>query len=97
MAIVRRAYDDKPHWARDGRTVYFVPDRYGTLNVWARRVDPQTGDPIGEPLPVTTFNSQQQTLSPNSTRTQIPVTSTRLFVPITENSGETWTLDGVEK
>ena len=92
-----RSYDDKPHWAPDGKTLYFVSDRYGAMNVWGRRLDPATGTPAGDPFAVTSFTTPRQTLSTNSTRTQIAVTRTRLFVPITETAGEIWTLEGVDR
>jgi Tol biopolymer transport system component len=92
-----RWYDDKPHWAPDGKTLYFTSDRYGALNVWARRFDPSAGQPAGEPFAVTSFTTPRQTLSPNSSRTQIAVTRTHLFVPITETAGEIWTLEGVDR
>jgi Tol biopolymer transport system component len=92
-----RSYDDKPHWAPDGRTLYFVSDRYGALNVWGRRVDPLTGAPAGDPFAVTSFTTPRQTLSMNASRTQIAVTRTQLFVPITETAGEIWTLEGVDR
>jgi len=92
-----RWYDDKPHWAPDGKTLYFVSDRYGALNVWARRFDTPTGAPAGEPFAVTTFTTPRRTLSTNLSRTQIAVTRTLLFVPITETSGEIWTLEGLDR
>ena len=45
------AYDDKPHWARDGRTLYFLSDRQGFFNVWGRHIDPETGSPERSALP----------------------------------------------
>jgi dipeptidyl aminopeptidase/acylaminoacyl peptidase len=90
-------YDDKPHWSRDGRTLYFVSDRQGLLNVWGLRVDPAKGTPIGEPFQVTSFASPRQTISPELQRMQIAVTAMRLFLPITETSGELWLLDNVNR
>ncbi|HEX9369287.1 MAG TPA: hypothetical protein VF921_21830, partial [Vicinamibacterales bacterium] len=90
-------YDDKPHWSRDGRTLYFVSDRQGLLNVWGLRFDPARGKPVGEPFEVTSFASPRQTISPELGRMQIAVTSTQLFLPITETSGELWILDNVNR
>jgi len=92
-----RWYDDKPHWSPDGKTLYFTSDRYGALNVWGRRFDTATGTAIGEPFAVTSFTTPRQTLSMNASRTQIAVTRTQLFVPITETAGEIWTLEGVDR
>jgi Tol biopolymer transport system component/DNA-binding winged helix-turn-helix (wHTH) protein len=90
-------YDDKPHWSRDGKTLYFVSDRQGLLNVWGLRFDPATGRPAGEPFQITAFASPRQTISPELARMQIAVTSTQLFLPVTETSGELWILDNVDR
>jgi dipeptidyl aminopeptidase/acylaminoacyl peptidase len=90
-------YDDKPHWSRDGRTLYFVSDRQGLSNVWGLRFDPATGRPVGEPFRVTSFASPRLSISPELPRMQIAVTSTRLFLPITETAGELWLLDNVNR
>ena len=90
-------YDDKPHWSRDGKTLYFVSDRQGMWNVWGLRFDPLRGVPEGEPFQVTSFSSPRQTISPQLSRMQIAVTSTQLFLPITETSGELWLLDNVHR
>lgn len=90
-------YDDKPHWSRDGKTLYFVSDRQGMMNVWGLRFDPAKGAPVGEPFKVTSFTSPRQTISPQLQRMQIAVTSTQLFLPITETSGELWLLDNVNR
>ena len=36
-------FDDKPRWGPDGRILYFVSNRTGVANVWARRFDDATG------------------------------------------------------
>ena len=90
-------YDDKPHWSRDGRMLYFLSDRSGMFNLWVRRFEPDTGATVGEPFQVTSFASPQQTISAELSRSQIAVTSTHLFLPITESAGELWTLDNVDR
>jgi Tol biopolymer transport system component len=90
-------YDDKPHWSRDGRLLYFLSDRSGMFNLWARRFDPDTGTSIGEPFQITSFGSPQQTISAELSRNQIAITSTQVFLPITESAGELWMLDNVDR
>jgi Tol biopolymer transport system component/DNA-binding winged helix-turn-helix (wHTH) protein len=90
-------YDDKPHWAPDGRTLYFVSNRQGFFNVWGRRFDVATGLPEGDPFRVTSFGSARQTLSSQLSQMQIAVTANRLFLPITETSGELWMLETVTR
>jgi len=42
-----------PVWSPDGRYLYFASDRGGSMNLWRRPMDEQTGEPLGEPEPVT--------------------------------------------
>jgi dipeptidyl aminopeptidase/acylaminoacyl peptidase len=90
-------YDDKPHWSPDSRTLYFLSDRNGLFNLWARRFDPETGLPVGEPFQVTSFASPRQAISDELTHSQIAVTPTHLFLPITESTAELWMLDNVHR
>jgi len=41
-----------PVWSPDGKYLYFASDRGGSMNLWRRPVDEQTGRPLGEPEPV---------------------------------------------
>ncbi|HEV8336556.1 MAG TPA: protein kinase [Candidatus Polarisedimenticolia bacterium] len=42
-----------PVWSPDGKYLYFASDRGGSMNLWRRPIDEQTGAPLGEPEPVT--------------------------------------------
>jgi len=90
-------YDDKPHWAPDGRTIYFVSHRDGVLNVWGRRFDLQKGVPVGGIFQITSFNSPRQMISSHLSQMQIALTSNRLFLPITETQSELWILENVDR
>lgn len=92
-----KAYDDKPHWSPDGRTIYFASDRGGLWNVWARHFDPDTGMPSGDAFRVTSFDSPRQTLATRLTRMQFAISADRLFLPLTETSGELWMLENVDR
>jgi TolB protein len=91
------AYDDKPHWAPDGQTIYFASDRGGVWNIWGRRFDRITGTAVGGPFRVTSFLSPRQTLASQLTQMQFAVTANRLLLPITEKSGELWMLENVDR
>ncbi len=47
------ANDWSPAWSADGRHVYFVSDRGGSMNLWRVAVDEESGRVLGEPEPVT--------------------------------------------
>jgi len=43
-----------PAWSPDGRYLYFVSDRQGSMNLWRVRIDETSGRPLAEPEPLTT-------------------------------------------
>jgi Tol biopolymer transport system component len=47
-------YDWNPIWAPDGKHLYFVSDRSGTMNLWRIAIDEETGKARGEPEPLVT-------------------------------------------
>jgi Tol biopolymer transport system component len=51
------ALDWKPVWAPDGASVFFGSSRGGTFNLWRLPVDPGSGRPLGDPVPVTAPSS----------------------------------------
>jgi hypothetical protein len=87
-------FDDKPHWGRMGRVLYFVSNRTGVANVWGRRFDGASGAPVGEPFSVTSCVSAQFQLTPRTAQMDIVITATRLLLPITESRSDIWMLDG---
>jgi Tol biopolymer transport system component len=51
------ATDWNPIWAPDGRHLYFASDRggvRGAMNLWRIAIDAGSGNPLGEPQPITT-------------------------------------------
>jgi serine/threonine protein kinase/Tol biopolymer transport system component len=45
--------DWNPVWSPDGRYLYYVSDRGGSMNVWRVRIDESSGKVQGEPEPLT--------------------------------------------
>jgi dipeptidyl aminopeptidase/acylaminoacyl peptidase len=86
-------YDDKPRWADDGRTIYFISNREGRSNVWGRRFDPATGQPQGEPFRVTAFEETRRTLAPDIGQMDMVITPRQIFLPLHEASGGIWILE----
>jgi Tol biopolymer transport system component len=48
------ARDWNPAWSPDGRYLYFVSDRGGSMNLWRDRIDEQSGRTLANPEPITT-------------------------------------------
>lgn len=92
-----RAFDDKPRWSPDGRTLYFVSDRGGYLNLSGRRVDPADGTPIGDVFPVTAFDSPRRALPSNISEIEFAISRNRLFLPLAETEANIWVLDPVDR
>jgi Tol biopolymer transport system component len=48
-----RFFNWNPVWSPDGKYLYFASDQSGSMNLWRRPIDEETGKPLGEPEPVT--------------------------------------------
>jgi eukaryotic-like serine/threonine-protein kinase len=48
-----RALDWNPVWSPDGRHLYYVSDRSGSMNLWRLRIDELTGEVLSDPEPIT--------------------------------------------
>ncbi|MCI0620855.1 MAG: winged helix-turn-helix domain-containing protein [Acidobacteria bacterium] len=92
-----RHWDDKPRWSPDGRTIYFVTDRNGFLNVWGIRFDPAQGKSVGEAFRVTAFESPSQMVFPRVGPLEMAIAGGRLFINITEATGSVWILENVDR
>jgi Tol biopolymer transport system component len=57
------AVDWNPVWSPDGKHLYFISDRSGSMNLWRVSLDEQTGAVRGAPEPVTTPSSYSQHIS----------------------------------
>jgi TolB protein len=64
------AIDWGPKWSSDGRYLYFASDRGGAMNIWRVAIDESTGQPRGEPEPITqgVTSSEQVSLSRDGAR-----------------------------
>jgi Tol biopolymer transport system component/DNA-binding winged helix-turn-helix (wHTH) protein len=92
-----QAYDDKPRWSPDGRTLYFISNKDGRFEVWARRFDPDTGQPHDAPFRVTALEGARQVLSPYLADMEMFITPSRIFLPMFEASSRVWMLDQADR
>jgi Tol biopolymer transport system component/DNA-binding winged helix-turn-helix (wHTH) protein len=90
------SFNDRPRWAPDGRTVYFLSNRGGCMNVWGQAFDPASGRAPGSPFPVTSFHDPQLSI-PESVEAGIAVTSTHVLVPLTERTAAVWVLPASDR
>ena len=64
VRVTDGAYLDwNPVWSPDGRHLYFVSDRSGSMNVWRVPVDEDSGKVLGGPEPVTSSSQSLGLLS----------------------------------
>ena len=90
-------WDDKPRWSPAGRTLYFVSNRSGFLNVWGRRFDPQTGKPSGDPFRVTSLENPSERVSSPVNTMELAIAPNQLILPIVEASGSVWVLENIDR
>jgi Tol biopolymer transport system component len=89
---------DKPRWAPDGRTLYFIAKGPGGyFNLTAQRFDPDRGAPVGAPVTLSRFDSPGLFISPFVNRTEIGIAAHRAVLTMLSISGSVWMLDGVDR
>jgi len=91
------SFADKARWSPDGRTLYYVSDRSGYLNVRGRRFDPAAGRAAGDSFRVTRFDSARHGLPSTISQIEYAIAERRLFLPVTDREGEIWILDQVDR
>jgi Tol biopolymer transport system component len=97
VQVTRDGMCDKPRWAPDGRTVYFVSNAGGSFfNVWGVPFDEKSGTPVGRPFQLTHFERPTRMLSPRLSEADISVAADRLLVLIRESAGNIWVMDNVD-
>ncbi len=88
-------WDDKPRWAPDGKTLYFVSSRGGVLNVWGIRFDPAKGKAVGDPFRVTFFEGPDLMVPKVMGFVELSLTHEKLVLNMSKVSGSIWVLDNV--
>ena len=92
-----RYWDDKPRWAPDGKTLYFVSGRGGFFNVFGIRFDPSKGKAIGDPFRVTSFESPALMVPKYIYPVELSLTQDKLVLTMEKRSGSIWVRDNVDR
>ena len=92
------AEPDKPRWASDGRTLYFISRRPTSyFNLWAVRFDPERGKPVGQPFALTQFDTPALFISPDLQTSQMDISARHAVLTMKTVSGSIWMLDNVDR
>ena len=91
-------WPDKPRWGSDGKTIFFISKRSTShLNLWAAQFDPERGTPIGEPFPLTHFDSPKRAISPYIDQSYLAISSRHAVLQMMTVSGSVWMLEHVDR
>jgi eukaryotic-like serine/threonine-protein kinase len=91
-------FPDKPRWAPDGRTLYFLSRHSGAFfNLWGVRIDAARGRPIGVPFMITHFDSPGQMISPDIAEIETGISARRAMLTMASITGNIWMLDNMDK
>jgi len=89
-----RAWDDLPRWSPNGNLIYFTSDRDGFRCIWARRLDPRTKQPLGEPFAIRHCHQMQLSMSVVAlSGMDLSLAPDKLVFPLAEVKGNVWMIE----
>jgi len=91
------AWDDKPRWSPDGRTIYFVSGNGFSFDVWGIHFDPDKGEPVGKMFRVSDFEKSSLTIPRWIPPVALSITQDKMLLTMAETSGGIWILDNVDR
>ncbi len=80
-------------WAPGGALLYFLSERDGFRCIWARKLDPATKAPLGEPFAVQHFHTARRSLKRivnNTGTTGLSVAPGQMMFAFGELTGSIW-------
>ena len=90
-------WDDKPQWAADGKTLYFLSRQGGFYDVWGIRFNSAEGKVAGDRFRVTNFASPSLMIPNNMGDVELSITQDKLALSMSQVSGSIWVLNDVDQ
>lgn len=90
-------WDDKPRWAPDGKTLYFLSRQGGFYDVWGIPFDSVEGKVVGERFRLTTFDSPSLMVPNDIGIVDLSLNQNKLVLNLSEVSGSIWVLSDVDE
>ena len=82
---------EKPEWSRDGNLLYYTSDVDGFRCIWARRLDPKTKRPLGQPLEIYhSHHARRSLMNAGIQFLELSLSPDRLFFNLGETTGNIW-------
>jgi len=82
---------EKPQWSPDGNMLYYTSDIDGFRCIWARRLDPSTKRPVGQPVEIYHAHSARRSLMNIWVGfLELSLTADTLFFNLGETTGNIW-------
>jgi Tol biopolymer transport system component len=89
---------DKPRWAPDGRTIYFLSGQDSSFfNLWGSRFDSVSGKPVGEPFKITHFDAPGLVIPSDIVQVELGISARRAVLTMANVTGNVWMLDNVDR
>ena len=82
-----------PAWPPGGELIYYLSERDGFRCIWAKRLDPASKKPAGDPFAVEHFHSVRRSLAPFGTQGYLiglSIAGGRMVFALTELKGNLW-------
>jgi len=90
-----QTWQDKPRWSADGKTIYFVAEQNGYLNVFSVAFDPVLGRRGGETRQITNFKTPEFAIAEVIPTIGFSVVGDKMLITMAQASGGVWLLDNV--
>ena len=87
------SHDTTPIWSPGGRILYFASDADGFNCIWAQRINPATGAPVGQAFAVSHFHAAGMRLgNVGAVFRAFGIAADKLVFPLVKRTGNIWLL-----